>query len=101
MLCVPRRERGRDIEQKLIGGSALAADDLTFLRENHEAFGADAKREIEKQVRALGRPGDALEYTAASGVAAFIVGPADESVAVYEAPAAAFLTRLGLGLRFP
>lgn len=34
---------------------------------------------------AQGRPGDALEYTAASGGAAFIVGPAEESVAVYEA----------------
>jgi hydroxymethylglutaryl-CoA synthase len=34
---------------------------------------------------AQGRPGDALEYTAASGGAAFIVGPADESLAVFEA----------------
>ncbi len=34
---------------------------------------------------AQGRPGDALEYTAASGGAAFILGPAEESVAVYEA----------------
>jgi len=34
---------------------------------------------------AQGRPGDALEYTAASGGAAFIVGPAEESVAIYEA----------------
>ncbi len=34
---------------------------------------------------AQGRPGDALEYTAASGGAAFIIGPAEESVAVYEA----------------
>jgi hydroxymethylglutaryl-CoA synthase len=34
---------------------------------------------------AQGRPGDALEYTAACGGAAFILGPADESVAVYEA----------------
>ena len=33
---------------------------------------------------AQGRPGDALEYTAASGGAAFIIGPADESVAVYQ-----------------
>lgn len=33
---------------------------------------------------AQGRPGDALEYTAASGGAAFVVGPADEAVAVYE-----------------
>jgi hydroxymethylglutaryl-CoA synthase len=33
---------------------------------------------------AQGRPGDALEYTAASGGAAFIIGAAEESVAVYE-----------------
>lgn len=34
---------------------------------------------------AQGRPGDALEYTAASGGAAFLIGPAAESAAVYEA----------------
>lgn len=34
---------------------------------------------------AQGRPGDALEYTAASGGAAFLVGPAAESLAVFEA----------------
>ncbi len=34
---------------------------------------------------AQGRPGDALEYTAASGGAAYIVGPADESLATLEA----------------
>ena len=33
---------------------------------------------------AQGRPGDALEYTAASGGAAFLLGPADESLAVYQ-----------------
>lgn len=33
---------------------------------------------------AQGRPGDALEYTAASGGAAFIIGPADVSCAVYQ-----------------
>ncbi|MFW5709174.1 MAG: hydroxymethylglutaryl-CoA synthase [Chloroflexota bacterium] len=33
---------------------------------------------------AQGRPGDALEYTAASGGAAFIIGPAEEAVAVYQ-----------------
>jgi hydroxymethylglutaryl-CoA synthase len=33
---------------------------------------------------AQGRPGDALEYTAASGGAAFILGSADESLAVYQ-----------------
>ncbi|HYO87464.1 MAG TPA: hydroxymethylglutaryl-CoA synthase [Candidatus Limnocylindrales bacterium] len=32
---------------------------------------------------AQSRPGDALEYTAASGGAAFILGPAEEAVAVY------------------
>lgn len=33
---------------------------------------------------AQGRPGDALEYTAASGGAAFLLGPADEACAVYQ-----------------
>jgi len=33
---------------------------------------------------AQGRPGDALEYTAASGGAAFILGPAEESVALVQ-----------------
>ena len=33
---------------------------------------------------AQGRPGDALEYTAASGGAAFILGPAEESLAVFQ-----------------
>lgn len=33
---------------------------------------------------AQGRPGDALEYTAASGGAAFLLGPADEAVAIYQ-----------------
>ncbi len=34
---------------------------------------------------AQGRPGDALEFTAACGGAAFLLGPGEESVAVYEA----------------
>jgi hydroxymethylglutaryl-CoA synthase len=34
---------------------------------------------------AQGKPGDALEYTAASGGAAFIVGPAEESLATIDA----------------
>jgi hydroxymethylglutaryl-CoA synthase len=33
---------------------------------------------------AQARPGDALEYTASSGGAAFILGPAEEAVAVYQ-----------------
>lgn len=33
---------------------------------------------------AQGRPGDALEYTAASGGAAFLLGLAEESVAIYQ-----------------
>ena len=33
---------------------------------------------------AQGRPGDALEYTAGSGGAAFLMGPADESYAVFQ-----------------
>ncbi len=34
---------------------------------------------------AQGRPGDALEYTAASGGAAYVIGPAENSLAVIEA----------------
>jgi hydroxymethylglutaryl-CoA synthase len=33
---------------------------------------------------AQSRPGDALEYTAASGGAAFIIGPAEEAIAIYQ-----------------
>ena len=33
---------------------------------------------------AQGKPGDALEYTAGAGGAAFVIGPADESLAVIE-----------------
>ncbi len=33
---------------------------------------------------AQGRPGDALEYTAASGGAAFLIGPSDEACAIYQ-----------------
>lgn len=33
---------------------------------------------------AQGRPGDALEYTAASGGAAFVIGPAEEAIAIYQ-----------------
>ncbi len=33
---------------------------------------------------AQGKPGDALEYTAAAGGAAYLIGPADESLAVIE-----------------
>jgi len=34
---------------------------------------------------AQGRPGDALEYTAAAGGAAYIIGPADNALATFEA----------------
>src|ERR671932_1825060 len=34
---------------------------------------------------AQGRPGDALEYTAAAGAAALLIGPADNALAVIEA----------------
>jgi hydroxymethylglutaryl-CoA synthase len=34
---------------------------------------------------AQGRPGDALEYTAAAGGAAYVIAPAEESLAVFEA----------------
>ncbi|MGC8878514.1 MAG: hydroxymethylglutaryl-CoA synthase [Anaerolineae bacterium] len=33
---------------------------------------------------AQGRPGDALEYTAAAGGAAYLLGPAEESLAIFE-----------------
>lgn len=33
---------------------------------------------------AQGRPGDALEYTASAGGAAYVIGPAEESLAVFE-----------------
>jgi hydroxymethylglutaryl-CoA synthase len=33
---------------------------------------------------AQGRPGDALEYTAAAGGAAYVIGPAEEALAVFE-----------------
>jgi hypothetical protein len=39
------------VQQKQAAGESLSADDLKFLRDNHEAFGPDAKREIERQVR--------------------------------------------------
>lgn len=47
-----KADRVIEIQQKLSAGKALAAEDLKFLRENHEAFGPDAKKEIERQVRA-------------------------------------------------
>ncbi len=34
---------------------------------------------------AQGRPGDALEYTAAAGGAAYLIGPGEDSVAIFEA----------------
>ena len=34
---------------------------------------------------AQGRPGDALEYTAAAGGAAYLIGPAENSLAIFEA----------------
>jgi hydroxymethylglutaryl-CoA synthase len=34
---------------------------------------------------AQGRPGDALEFTAAAGGAAYVIGPAEESIAILEA----------------
>jgi hypothetical protein len=46
-----KADRVLDIHQKLTAGGVLAAEDLKFLRDNHEAFGPDAKKEIEKQVR--------------------------------------------------
>jgi hypothetical protein len=40
------------VQEKLVGGGVLSGEDLKFLRENHDAFGAEMKRAIEKQVRA-------------------------------------------------
>ncbi|MBN9118031.1 MAG: hypothetical protein J0I06_02495 [Planctomycetes bacterium] len=40
------------VQEKLGVGGVLAADDLKFLRENHDAFGPEVKKEIERQVRA-------------------------------------------------
>jgi hypothetical protein len=40
------------VQEKLSGGWVLTADDLKFLRENHEAFGPEMKKEIEQQIRA-------------------------------------------------
>jgi hypothetical protein len=39
------------VQQKLAAGEALSGDDLKFLRDNHGAFGAEVKRQIERQVR--------------------------------------------------
>jgi hypothetical protein len=39
------------VQEKLAAGGVLSGDDLRFLRENHEAFGAEMKKVIEKQVR--------------------------------------------------
>lgn len=40
------------VHEKLEARAALAPADLKFLRENHAAFAADAKREVERQVLA-------------------------------------------------
>lgn len=40
------------VQDKLTAGGVLAADDLKFLRENHDAFASETKKEIERQVRA-------------------------------------------------
>jgi hypothetical protein len=46
-----RADRVIAIQKKEAAGDFLSADDLKFLRENHEAFAPDTKREIERQVR--------------------------------------------------
>ena len=46
-----KADRVLGVRKKLADGGELAGDDLKFLRENHDAFGTEAKREIEKQVR--------------------------------------------------
>jgi hypothetical protein len=40
------------VQDKLTVGGVLVAEDLKFLRDNHEAFGPEMKREIERQVKA-------------------------------------------------
>ncbi|QJW96193.1 hypothetical protein [Frigoriglobus tundricola] len=40
------------LQHKMSDGGPLNAEDLKFLSQNHDAFGPDAKREIETQVRA-------------------------------------------------
>ncbi len=55
----------------------------------HAAFGFVGSRMADYAMAiamdtAQGRPGDALEYTAAAGGAAYIIGPAEEALAVLE-----------------
>ena len=47
-----RADRITSIQQKIDATTALAPDDLTFLRDNHSVFDADTKSAIETQVRA-------------------------------------------------
>jgi hypothetical protein len=47
-----KADRVVGVQEKLAGGGILAPEDLKFLRENHEAFGPETKKEIERQVRA-------------------------------------------------
>ncbi len=46
-----KADRVIELQQKLVAGDALLADDLSFLRGNTEAFGAEVRRKIEQQVR--------------------------------------------------
>lgn len=45
-------ERVIGVKQKIDSGSPLAADDMAFLREHHDAFNAETKAALETQVRA-------------------------------------------------
>jgi hypothetical protein len=47
-----KADRVAAVQEKLSAGGVLAFEDLKFLRENHEAFGLETKKEIERQVRA-------------------------------------------------
>jgi len=46
-----KADRVIGIQEKLAAGRVLTADDLKFLRENHEAFSTEIKKEIERQIR--------------------------------------------------
>jgi hypothetical protein len=50
-MLLTKADRVIGVQEKLAAGGTLTADDLKFLRDNHEAFSLELKKEIEKQVR--------------------------------------------------
>lgn len=46
-----KADRVISVQEKLMAGGHLTADDLKYLRENHEIFSPELKRAIEKQIR--------------------------------------------------